>query len=72
MNLGAAYAHLTVDQLKKMLDASHANHRQQLEETKAKWTAEVAALRREMSHAKVEEMDDGDGDAAASQRRFET
>ena len=45
MNMAAAYQSLTVPQLKRMLDAAHADHRRELAETRAKWSAEVAALR---------------------------
>jgi hypothetical protein len=53
MNMAVAYGSLTADQLKRMLDAAHANHRQQLAETKAKWAAEVAALREALSRAQA-------------------
>jgi hypothetical protein len=66
-----AYGNLTTDQLRAMLDAAHANHRQQLAETKAKWAAEVAALQKK-DVPRQDEVGGRDGDAAASQRRFET
>jgi predicted TIM-barrel enzyme len=49
MNMAAAYNSLTIPQLKQMLGAAHADHRRQMEETRAKWAAEVAALREAMS-----------------------
>ena len=49
MNLGAAYSHLTTSQLRAMLDAARANHRRQMEETKARWAAEVTALKEAMA-----------------------
>ena len=45
MNMAAAYSALTVTQLKGMLDAAYATHRGEMEETRAKWAAEVSALR---------------------------
>ena len=45
VNLAAAYSALTVPQLKEMLGAARINHRRELEGTRAKWAAEVAALR---------------------------
>ena len=45
MNMAAAYSALTVTQLKGMLGAALADHRREMEETKAKWSAEVSALR---------------------------
>ena len=45
MNMAAAYSALTVTQLKGMLDARHADHKRELEEAKAKWSAETTALR---------------------------
>ena len=49
MNMAAAYSALTVTQLKGMLDARHADHKREMEEAKAKWSAEVSALREAMS-----------------------
>jgi hypothetical protein len=49
MNMAVAYQSLTVPQLKQMLDARHADHRREMEETKAKWLAEVSALREAMA-----------------------
>ncbi len=49
MNMAAAYQSLTVPQLKGMLDARHADHKRELEQTKAKWAEEVAALRQAAS-----------------------
>ena len=49
MNMAAAYSALTVPQLKGMLGAALADHKRELEETKAKWAAEVSALREAMS-----------------------
>ena len=43
--MAAAYSALTVTQLKGMLGAALADHRRQMEETRAKWAAEVSALR---------------------------
>ena len=51
MNMAAAYNSLSVPQLKQMLGAAHADHRRDMEETKAKWAAEVAALREASSKA---------------------
>ena len=45
MNMAAAYSALTVTQLKGMLGAALADHRREMEETKAKWSAEISALR---------------------------
>ena len=45
MNIAAAYSALTVTQLKGMLGAALSDHKRELEETRAKWSAEVAALR---------------------------
>jgi hypothetical protein len=49
VNMAAAYSALTVTQLKGMLDARHADHKRELAETRARWSAEVAALREAMS-----------------------
>ena len=45
VNMAAAYSALTVTQLKGMLDAAYATHRREMEETRAKWSAETTALR---------------------------
>jgi hypothetical protein len=45
MNMAAAYSALTATQLKGMLGAALADHKRELEETRAKWSAEVSALR---------------------------
>ena len=45
MNLGAAYASLTVAQLKMMLDAARNDRRIEVAELKEKHAAEVQALR---------------------------
>jgi hypothetical protein len=52
MNMAVAYQSLTVPQLKQMLDARHVEHRRELEETRAKWAAEVSALREAFSQAR--------------------
>ena len=49
MNMAAAYSALTVPQLKGMLDARHADHKRELAETRARWSAETTALREAMS-----------------------
>ena len=51
--MAAAYSALTVTQLKEMLGAARITHRRKLEETKAKWAAEVAALRETLSQAQA-------------------
>ena len=43
--MAAAYSALTVTQLKGMLEAAYATHRREMEETRAKWAAEVSVLR---------------------------
>jgi septal ring factor EnvC (AmiA/AmiB activator) len=45
MNMAAAYSALTVTELKGMLGAALADHKRELEETRAKWLAEVSSLR---------------------------
>jgi hypothetical protein len=40
--MAVAYGSLTVPQLKQMLSAAHNDHRREMEETKAKWSSEVA------------------------------
>jgi hypothetical protein len=49
MNIAAAYASLTVPQLKQMLGAVHADHRRAMEETRQKWSSEVTALKEAMA-----------------------
>ena len=49
MNMAAAYSALTVTQLKGMLGAALADHKRELEQTKAKWSSEISALREAMS-----------------------
>lgn len=56
MNLGAAYASLTTDQLKRMLAAARDDHKRRMTETEAKWSAEVVALRQTISHNKAKWM----------------
>ena len=53
MNMAVVYQSLTVPQLKQMLDARHVDHKRELEETRAKWAAEVAALREALSRAQA-------------------
>ena len=49
MNMAAAYSALTVTQLKGMLGAALSDHKRELAEIRAKWLAEVAALRQAAS-----------------------
>jgi predicted nucleic acid-binding Zn-ribbon protein len=53
MNMAAAYSALTVPQLKGMLRAALADHKRELAETKAKWSAEVSALQEAASKNSV-------------------
>jgi septal ring factor EnvC (AmiA/AmiB activator) len=73
VNMAAAYSALTVTQLKGMLDAAYATHRREMEETRAKWAAEVAALREAFSQARtklVSELQFLKSDNAALQREL--
>jgi hypothetical protein len=49
MNLGAAYAHLSTDQLRAMLDAAKRDYVKQLEVTRLKWGVEVTALKKALT-----------------------
>ena len=49
MNLGAAYSHLSVGQLRAMLDSARADYLRQISETRLKWGVEVTALRKAMT-----------------------
>ena len=49
--MAVAYGNLSVDQLRRMLDAAHANHHQQVAELKANWVADVAELKEAMARS---------------------
>lgn len=54
MNLGAAYSHLTTDQLRRMLDAARADYQRQIKETMLKWGVEVTALRKALTQRQAQ------------------
>lgn len=54
LNLGAAYSHLTTDQLRRMLDAARADYQRQIKETMLKWGVEVTALRKALTQRQAQ------------------